>query len=114
MTANSVRKTVVLKGLGVSPGIVSGKVYVLNHRILKASHQTLVDPALIEEEVEKFNGALESSVKELLEVKEKLDDPEGIGPLIIDVHIMILKDESFIRDTISHIRNKGVNAEWAL
>ena len=80
MKAIATRKTVVLKGVGVSPGIASGRIYVLNHRMLKASHHSFTDKTLIEDEVNKFNGALESSARELLEVKEKLDDPEGIGP----------------------------------
>ena len=114
MTAIVARKTLVLKGVGVSPGIASGRVYVLNHRMLKASHHSFTDRTLIEDEVNKFSGALESSARELLEVKEKLDDPEGIGPLIIDAHIMILRDESFVRNTIAYIREEGINAEWAL
>jgi signal transduction protein with GAF and PtsI domain len=33
---------------------------------------------------------------------------------IIDVHIMILKDQKFIDRTIRNIRELGVNAEWAV
>jgi phosphotransferase system enzyme I (PtsI) len=114
LTAHFAKRTIVLKGIGVSPGIVSGSVYVITHRIARISRHKLSDKALIREEIIKFSSALESSIKELADIKDKLNDPEGIGPLIIDAHIMILKDEGFIRNTIAHIENEGINAQWAL
>jgi phosphotransferase system enzyme I (PtsI) len=110
----AIRNTVVLKGIGVSPGIVSGKVYVLDRRDVKTRHYKLGNDKIISEEVERFRRALENSEKELLSIKENLENWEGIGPLFIDVHIMILKDEKLIQNTIDNIKHERINAEWAL
>jgi phosphotransferase system enzyme I (PtsI) len=70
--------------------------------------------ALIAGEVQRFRKALRESEKQLLAIKRKLSEQEGIEPLyIIDVHIMILNDRMLISRTIANIE-EGVNAEWAL
>ena len=105
-----------MKGIGVSPGIVIGKVYLFDRLDAQVPFYKLSDPALIAEEIERFQKALQESGKQLLELKNKLGEMDGgMEPLyIIDVHIMIMKDSKFIDRTIQNIREMSVNAEWAV
>jgi len=111
---NELKKTVALRGIGVSPGIIIGSAYALKRQDVKENLYKLSDQKSISREVERFKNSLVKSERELLDIKAGLDNKEGIGPLFIDVHIMILNDRTFVENTIKNIENYRVNAEWAL
>jgi phosphotransferase system enzyme I (PtsI) len=116
MADEDVNKTFVMKGIGVSPGIVIGKAYLFDRQDAQIPFYKLSDPALVKKEIQRFRRALRESVKQLIELKGKLGDlGGGMEPLyIIDVHIMILRDRKFIDLTLQNIKEMGVNAEWAV
>jgi len=114
MEAGAIKKTIVLKGIGVSPGIVNGRAYLFNCQDLPTTYYKLDTKVLVSKEVKRFRNALKASSRELLEIKERISRKEGIEPLFVDIHIMILKDKMFIRETVENIRERRVNAEWAL
>ncbi|MEE9911497.1 MAG: phosphoenolpyruvate--protein phosphotransferase [Deltaproteobacteria bacterium] len=115
MTADQGKKTFVLKGIGVSPGIVIGKVYRFDPLDAQISFYKLNNDELIPHEIERFKKALKESSQQLLAIQENLKKTKVTEPLyIIDVHILLLSDKKFINRTIKYIRRLGVNAEWAL
>ncbi len=115
MTSDQGKKTFVLKGIGVSPGIVIGKVYRFDPLDAQISFYKLNNDELIPHEVNRFRIALKESTRQLLEIQENLKKTKVTEPLyIIDVHILLLSDKKFINRTIKYIRRLGVNAEWAL
>jgi len=115
MDTDAEKKSFVLKGIGVSPGIVIGKAYLYDRFDAQVSFYRLRDKNLVAKEIKRFRAALKESEKQLLEVKNRLFELAGREPLyIIDVHIMILKDRMFINHTVQYIRNMLVNAEWAM
>ncbi len=110
-----VKKTFVLKGIGVSPGIVIGKAYLFDRLDAQISVYKLDDCSLIPPEIERFRNALQESEKQLLGIKKKLSHLKVMEPhYIMDVHIMILKDRKFVNRTIQYIKKMCVNAEWAV
>ena len=114
METNAIRNTVVLKGIGVSPGIVSGKAYVLDFSDVETLRYKLGNDKIVSDEIERFRKALKDSEEELLSIKENLEDSVGIGPLFIDVHVMILNDGRLVEKTVDNIKDGRINAEWAL
>ena len=115
MSADQTKKTFVLKGVGVSPGIAIGSVYRFDPLDSKISFYKLNDASLIPKEVLRFKKALKESEHQLLEIQKNLKKAKVTEPLyVIDVHILILKDKIFTNRTIKYIRESGVNAEWAL
>jgi phosphotransferase system enzyme I (PtsI) len=112
---DTLKKTFVLKGTAVSPGMVIGKAYLFDRLDAQISYYKLNDPLLIIKEIKRLRTALQESEKQLLEVKKKLSHLKVTEPLyIIDVQIMILKDRRLLSRTIRYIRKMGVNAEWAV
>jgi phosphotransferase system enzyme I (PtsI) len=108
-------KTIVLKGIGVSPGIATGRAYVLDDAIANVPYYQLRDEAQVWEEIARFEKALRDSRRQLAAIKKKISDREGVEPLfIIDVHIMMLRDKKLIYNTINNIKEKRINAESAL
>jgi phosphotransferase system enzyme I (PtsI) len=116
MSRDDLKETYVIKGIGVSPGIVIGKAYLFDRLDAQVPFYKLSDPNLIVDEIRRFQNALQESEKQLLELKGRLSDlGGGMDPLyIIDVHIMILKDRKFVDQTIQNIKEMCVNAEWAV
>lgn len=115
MNLDSSKKTFVLKGIGVSPGIVIGKAYRFDPLDIQLSFYKLNNPALIPKEILRFKNALKESERQLLEIQENLKQTKVTEPLyIIDVHILILKDKKLVSRTVKYIRRLGINAEWAV
>jgi phosphotransferase system enzyme I (PtsI) len=103
-----------IHGIGASPGIITGRAFLLE-RFKVRLPQKRINPSQVDEEVERFHRAIEMSRDQLLEVKEKILDPEVRQHMfILDVHLMILDDEMLIQNTEEHVRKRKVNAEWAL
>ena len=104
-----------MRGIGVSSGIVIGKAYVVDRRT-DAVQFCHLDPSQAHSEVKRFTGAVSESKKQLRRITRMLTKEgrgkEHIG--IIDAHLMILKDQMLINDTIKLIKQERMNAEWAL
>ncbi|MDH4227472.1 MAG: phosphoenolpyruvate--protein phosphotransferase [Deltaproteobacteria bacterium] len=117
MTQQEHRKEVsLLKGLGVSPGIVIGKAYVIDSGRGDAVQQYYVEPEAVKDEVERFKDAIKKSKVQLNDVR-KLLAKEALGKehlAIIDAHIMMINDQTLINDTVRLVKNERKNAEWAL
>ncbi len=115
MSADHGKKTFVLKGIGVSPGIVTGKAYLFDPVDIQLSFYKLNDASLVPVEIKRFKDALKESERQLLEIQNDLKATKINEPLyVIDVHILMLNDKNFINRTIKYIRRLGINAEWAV
>jgi phosphotransferase system enzyme I (PtsI) len=103
-----------IQGIGASPGIIIGKAYLVE-RFKVRLPQKRIGRGQVEEEVKRFLRAIQESQGQLREIKEKILDPEvRKHSFILDVHSMILEDEMLLQDTVDTIRQKEVNAEWAM
>jgi len=102
---DSQRKTHVLKGIGVSPGIATGKALILDYSIANVPCYQLGGEAEVLAEISRFEKALKESRRQLAALRKKLSDREGPKPLfIIDIHMMMLKDKTLINNTVNVIR----------
>ena len=115
MNADQTIKTLVLKGVGVSPGIAIGRCYRFDPLDSQTSFYKLKDHSLINKEVIRFKKALKVSEHQLLDIQKNLKKARIAEPVyVIDVHILILRDKIFTNRTIKYIRKLAVNTEWAL
>src|SRR3989304_5940187 len=110
------KEVILMRGSGVSSGIVIGKVFLMDRRRTEAASLRRLDEESIEPEVERFKKAVEQSRDQLLNIKKKLSGEEkGKEHLgIIDAYLLMLKDQMLINDTVKLIKSERVNAEWAL
>jgi phosphotransferase system enzyme I (PtsI) len=110
------KSAILMKGLGVSSGIAIGEAYVVDRGGPEATQYCHLDSAAVDSEVERFERALEESKDQLKRIKKKLSEAgsgkEHIG--IINANLLIFKDNMLINDTIKVLREKKINAEWAL
>ena len=104
----------VLKGIAASSGIVIGRAFLV-HRGKMRIPQKAIEPPQVAAEIKRFKRAIERSKHQLREIKEKITAEEVRRHFfILEVHLMFLDDTMLIQDTIEVIKNRRINAEWAL
>jgi len=110
------KQVILMKGIGVSSGIVIGKTYIIERGKVEPAQFCYLDPSETEREIERFKAALRASRDQLMRIKHRMEqDGKGKEHIrIIDAHLMILKDNMLINDTVKVISEQKVNAEWAL
>ena len=110
------KQVILMKGIGVSSGIVIGKVHLIERGAIEPAHYCYLDQSETEGEIERFKNAVKESRDQLARIKKKMEaDGKGREHIrIIDANVMILKDHMLINDTIDIIKGERVNAEWAL
>ncbi len=102
------------RGIGVSDGIAFAKAYLLERERLAIPHR-VVHADRVEQEVERFQEALERAKELLRQIRQGMTTEETREPaFIIDAHLMMLEDDLLVDGTISLIRKEHINAEWAL
>ncbi len=108
------KKTQFIKGIGVTPGIIIGKAYLLDRGKIEAPARVIPE-SHVRQEVARFRDAVEESKKQLRQAKEKLLLEEATGPTyILDTHLLLLEDKNLIENTVETIKQSWINSEWAL
>ena len=105
---------IVLKGIGVSPGIAIGKAYRVDRHRTSLVYYYLPSPAQTQKEKDRFNAAVDSAEADLKKIRSQMagEFPEHV--YILDSHIHILRDRMLYDETVRIIEEEGINAEWAL
>ena len=113
LESQSDREQETLYGIRGSSGIVVGKVAVLNHQPDRTASYRLDDDQ-VETEVDRFRAAVDRVEKELVGLRHSFEDELSDALAIIDSHILMIRDRLISQRTVSLIREKKINAEWAL
>lgn len=101
------------KGLGVSEGIVIGRVLRLQDGTREV-YRAEVEQADVERERRRFRAAVRLSRRQLEAIKERAEKELGRGnAYIFDAHLLFLEDAKLTRDVEDYIVNERANAEWA-
>lgn len=104
----------LLTGLKVYPGVAWGLTLQLSSSDLEI-HQFAIDKSAVRGEIQRLRMATASANKQLEQLAETLDeDAPAEASAFLDVYQTILQDPSLITETADIIREKLVNAEWAL
>src|SRR5689334_11540781 len=103
-----------LFGLPVSRGIAIGRAVLVASSRLDVAHYYVAGED-VDAEVERLRSAGNAVTRELSAMKRDLP-PEAPAELaaLLDVHLMLLHDESLTPAAKQWIRERHYNAEWAL
>ncbi len=103
-----------LYGIAAAEGIAFGRAVLLDRRKIKTPRRHML-PEEIDQEIARFEAALEATDRQLQRIKEKLYQAGGQEhTLILQAHQLILKDEQLVEQTKEYIKKEQINAEWAL
>ncbi|MGH6629554.1 MAG: phosphoenolpyruvate-utilizing N-terminal domain-containing protein, partial [Burkholderiales bacterium] len=103
-----------LSGIGVSRGIVIGRVHKMAGGDLDIPELTL-EAAQVEAEIVRFGKALGQAREQLREVRAQIPaNTPGDIAAFIDTHLLMMQDSALSEVVIKLIRERNCNAEWAL
>ena len=110
--------TFSVHGLAVSRGIAIGRAVLVASSRMEVAHY-FIKPEDIESELLRVRVAKDAVVNELIKLqhglsgKEAKDAPSELTA-ILDVHMMLLEDQT-LQDGVTHwVKDRLYNAEWAL
>lgn len=101
-------------GLPVSRGVAIGRAVLVASSRIDVAHY-FINEADVDAEIERLRGARDAVALELTTLQRDLpvDAPPELSALL-DVHLMLLRDETLVLATKQWIRERHYNAEWAL
>jgi len=101
-------------GLPVSRGVAIGRAVLVASSRVDVAHY-YVEPGMIEAEVRRLRAARDFVVEELTALKGDVpEDAHDELVALLDVHLMLLQDDSLSEATRQWIVERHYNAEWAL
>ena len=101
------------QGIGVSSGIVIGKAFCLE-KVTFEIKPTWVRDAEVDEEVDRFLEAIQTSKDQLLSIRKKIESvADNESARIIDAYLMIIEDNVLVNETVEYIRKHRLSAEWS-
>src|SRR5436190_12863124 len=101
-------------GLPVSRGVAIGRAVLVASSRVDVAHY-FIDDAQVDDEINRLRTARDAVAGELTALKRDLphEAPAEL-PALLDVHLMLLHDDTLTGATKQWIRERHYNAEWAL
>lgn len=101
----------ILRGIGVSPGVVVGPAFVLASDSTSVAEWDIGTDD-VEVEISRFEESLIKTRAQILSIQENLvGRAKGSDVALLDAHLMVLDDRTFLEDVISGISQNRKNAE---
>ena len=102
----------MLKGIGVSPGIVIGRAFLLDSEDIAIPRRRLKEEE-VPKEIAKFEEAMTQARSEVLGIQKRISQEIGIEHSdIFNAHLLILEDRTLIEEIINKLRKEKINVEY--
>jgi phosphotransferase system enzyme I (PtsI) len=102
-----------INGIGASAGVALGRAYTIERSKVTLPRFRLPGPEEVQAERMRLKTALELSYLQLNEIKSKVSEGTEHA-LILEAHMLMLKDPMFVEEAFRLISEEMVNAEWAV
>ena len=110
MTAGVTRRLI---GIAASPGVVTGRAFVVDRRRVTIPRRHLEEHE-VDGEVRRLHEAFASARRQLEQIRERILPEASEHSVILDAHLLMLDDTLLTDQTVQIITGERVNAEWAL
>ena len=98
-----------LRGIGVSPGVVSGRAVVLIQRAHVLRYQ--IAPARLERELRRLDDSRVRSREQLIDIQSRLAARRPELSSLFDAQLLMLDDPMLLPRAADIVREQRVNAE---
>ena len=103
-----------LKGISASPGICIGKAYLVDREGVDVVKRYLLPKERLGDEIKRFKAAVKKATDEVRAIIDRTPEDLREHALILETHLVLLKDKMLYNRSIDIIQKKRFNAEWAL
>jgi len=107
----------VFEGLGVSPGVAIGTVYLREGGDVQVLEYEVPEEE-VEAEIARLDGAIDKSQRQVLKLVSKAESYHGAAAeelgYLLDAHLQMLKSKTLIGGIRNRLRNSRCNAEAAV
>jgi phosphotransferase system enzyme I (PtsI) len=101
------------QGIPVSAGVCRGKILVIDRARPVIQKRQLAEQE-VQEEINRFEGALAETRHQILEVQRRVNESMGAEESgIFDAHLLVLEDRTVLDEVVRTITEQKVNAEHA-
>ena len=106
----------ILHGVPASAGIAIGQAVVIDTRKIERYPKLRISEDRVEDEIKRFDDAVVLSQKQIIEATKALESHHVIKEhsLILETHLLMLKDPALMERVKQLISMDYINAEWAL
>jgi len=105
----------ILQGIPASPGIVMGRARVVSDfGDLQAAFRLLYTDQERQAEVTRFLAAVDQAQEDLTRLRDRVAAEFPEHTHLLELHLLILKDQMLYDEPLRLIREENLNAEWAL
>jgi phosphotransferase system enzyme I (PtsI) len=102
-----------LTGIGVSPGVVSGRAVILIQRAQVLRYR--IAPVRVEQELERLVHSTQRSRQQLHDIRARIARRRGPDlASLFDAQLLMLDDPMLVPKAEALVREQLVNAEWAV
>src|SRR5262245_44260148 len=101
-----------LTGIGVSPGVVSGRAVILIQRAQVLRYQ--VAPSRVAHELARLDESRKRSRQQLVEIRARVAERRPEMSSLFDAQLLMLDDPMLAQRSADIVRAQRVNAEWAV
>jgi len=110
------RQVHILHGVPASAGIAIGYAVLLDTKKIERYPKIRITDALVEDEIDRFDDAVELSKQQISEAQKQLEAQHVTKEhiFILETHHLMLTDPSLISRVKQLITEDYINAEWAL
>jgi phosphotransferase system enzyme I (PtsI) len=111
--SQSGRRPRVFRGVGASPGVAIGRVFLLDRGSVRVPrYHILKDQA--ETEIARLQDAVHKSVQQLEAIRSRFVGDGMDHQSILEAHEMMLRDRALVDEAAALIVAETINAEWAI
>lgn len=108
------QEEVLIRGIGVSPGVVVGPVYLVTGEDIQTVDRSLAEDE-VSAEIMRFETAIIETRRQINTIQRNVQRVIGeYDANIFDVHKMVLDDSAFVEETIRKIQGERKGAEAAV
>jgi len=112
MSADNAKPETRIQGVGVSPGVARGTLYVVDEDGDEVTrHQ--IEPSDVSKEIGRFESALIQTRSQILEMQERIAQSIGAKDAgIFDAHLLVVEDRTLIDEVLRKLQADLCNVEF--
>ena len=108
------KKERIFRGIGVSPGVVRGRIVVLDHDQNEEPPRRHISESEHPAELDRLQSALANTRREISDIQSQVENNLGSSEsAIFDAHLLVLEDSTLIHEVKRYTQTENVKVDYA-